>query len=689
MYTNKLVFEIGVEEIPAQYIKTMAGSLKSNAIEMFKSLRLNYSELNVCYTPRRFVLIVDDLEACQPSIIKVVKGPAVNVAFEADGKTPTRALCGFMNKCSKGLEDIVLENDGKREYVTVQVAMEGEKAIDLLAEPLAVLVGSIYCPNSMRWGNYPIKFIRPIRWLMAYYGNTPLAVQIECVAATSLTYGHRTLADGQIAVASAEDYFDALEKGCVILSEKDRKNSILAQIAELERDNGFRVELDDNLLEQVANIVEYPTCAVGHFEEEYLALPECIIKNPLKTQQFYFPVYRNGKIDNTFIYVRNGGTYFIENVTRGNERVLRPRLADAQFFYENDCKYTLKELANQLDDVVFIDQAGSYKDKTNRVKAMALKLATLVGYEDTDKLVDTISVLKADLVSSVVREYTDIQGIIGGVYANNDGYSADVCTAISEQYLPNYLGDDLPSSKLSAVISIADKLDTIMTLCAVGLKPSSSSDPYGLRRQTLGIFLAALNQGLDIDLRSFIEESNSLYESFYTANDESSEKYLTFLHNFFFQRLRVFLHEIKAISLSDINKISIDELNISKSMKKAETIAGIENADWYQQFVMIFNRIQRLIKGVQVNNFFDCSIQDEEAAEMFRIFRVKRGTIISLIDEENYSEAIRIIADCSLIITTFMEEHLALCDDVIKRNNRIAFFSDFCAICGRIIQLGQ
>ncbi len=687
MNKKRLVFEIGVEEIPAQYVRTMAESLKANAADLFANLRLHYEDLNVHYTPRRFALIVDGLDEAQESVTRVNKGPSVNIAFQADGQTPTPALLGFLKKCGKTPADVKIEKDGKNSYVTVEMTLEGKKTEELVAEPLASLIFSIYCPNPMRWGEYKIKFIRPIRWLMAFFGDTLLPVSIECASSAPETYGHRTLADGPKPVKNADDYERALKDSFVILTEEERKAIIRRQIAALEAANGFEAEIDEALLDKVANIVEYPTCAVGHFEEKYLALPECVIKNPLKTQQCYFPVYRNGKIDNAFIYVRNGGDYMIDNVTRGNERVLRPRLADAQFFFDNDTKHTLKDLAQQLDNVVFVEKVGSYTDKAKRVAVIAKKFAGLVDYHDDEKIDLTVSLLKADLVSSVVREYTDIQGVVGGVFARRDGYPEDVCTAISEQYLPNFFGDSLPSTRFSAIVSIADKLDSIISLCAAGLKPTGSADPYGLRRQALSIFQIALDQGFDVDLDAFIRDVAGMYAPFYQAAGETTDENVEFLHNFFLQRLRVFLHEVKGIAISDIDRISVDDLNIYKSMKKAQMIQEIGETDWYKQFIQIFNRMQKLIKNMHVDAKFDPCLPDAEAADMFRVFTGKREEIVRMVDEEEYSGAIRQIAACAESITAFMENCRALCDDEALRCNRIAFFDDFCAVCGRIIQL--
>ncbi len=687
MNRQSFVFEIGVEEIPSQYVATMADSFKDSAVKLFHELRLDYEDIKVYFTPRRFALLVSGLVEAQEQVSVTVKGPAKKIAFNEDG-TASKALQGFLKKNQKTLEDVFTLSDEKAEYVAIQVVHAGGNTIEILKDGLAKLITQIYNPNPMHWGNYKIKFIRPIRWLLAMYGDQVIPTEIECAKAQNQSYGHRTLANYAITISSAENYISELREAFVIVDQNDRKNRILSQLHDIEKAHGFTVEIDDSLLDEITNIVEFPTCAVGYFDERFLALPECIIKDPLKTQQRYFPVYVDGKISNCFVYTRNGGSYYIDNVTRGNERVLRPRLEDAEFFYANDLKTTMKEKAQALRDVVFVDKGGSYADKSYRVSQIAKRFAAYVGYKETEKIEKTAEIMKADLISSVVREYTNTQGLVGAVYAEKEGYESDVCTAIKEQYLPNFHGDKLPSEALSAIMSIVDKLDSVMCLSSVGLKPAGSGDPYGLRRQVLGIFFIALEKGFDIDFDKFIQECAYLYKDNLSAENESVEEYVKFIQAFFYQRLKVFLHDEKGFSVEDLDKISVSDLNIYKSVKKAELIGRICEHQWYLDFLQIFNRIVKLIKSSKdTTKGFDNGVVDEAAAEMYGAFEKERSSIVDAIDSENYETAIKKIASVGKSINNFMENNMALCDEEGKRMNRLAFFSDFCEICGKIIQI--
>lgn len=686
MNKETCVFEIGVEEIPAQYVATMADSFRQNALTLLSELRLEYERLVVYYTPRRFVLLVYGLADEQTLLKQTMKGPAKKIAFEQDG-VPSKALEGFLKKNAKTVDDVYFITDGKSEYVAVDITMSGQRTIEVLKDGFSKLILQIYNPNPMRWGNYRIKFIRPIRWLMAVYGNQVINAKIECADANNITYGHRILAPYPITILSAKDYMTEMEKVFVIVDQEKRKQLIVSQIHELEKKYNFNVEIDDMLLNEVSNIVEYPTCAVGHYEEKYLSLPECIIKDPLKSQQRYFPVYINNKLTNAFIYTRNGGKLAIENVTCGNERVLRPRLEDAEFFYNSDMKTTISDKAESLHNVMFVDNGGSYGDKVLRIEAIALKLAENIGYQEKELIKQSARIMKADLVSSVVREYTNLQGLVGGVFARNEGYDPRICTAISEQYLPNYYGDKLPTEILSAIMSIADKLDSFMCLCAVGLKPAGSSDPYGLRRQILGVFNIALAMEIDLDLDQFVIGCINLYLNYIAIQKETKEHYIEFLLDYLYQRLRVFLHDEKKYSFDLLDKISLKDLNVYKSVKKILMIKNIANEEWYLDFLQIFNRIVKLIKSSKNEySVFDANLSDVQAKTMFDAFYAEKKAILEAINREEYEVAIQKIADIGKTINLFMENNIALCDNTELRQNRLAFFVEFCDTCSNIIQ---
>lgn len=688
MNTRDFVFELGIEEIPAQYVKTMADSFHANLKSTLEELHIPFEKLQLFYTPRRLAAYVSAMAESQDEVQQLIKGPAAKVAFEQDGVTPSRALQGFLKKIAKDVSDVTIQSDGKADYVYVNNIKRGVSVEEALPGPLAEVVRRIYQPNPMRWANFKMRFVRPVRWALCMYGDKVIPVSLECACGGNTTIGNRALSDKAIVIPSAEDYFRLMEENHVIVELEERKNQILRQLQQIETIYGVEVDKDPSLLEEICNLVEYPTCAVGHFEENYLAMPDVIIQTPMKTQQRYFPIYKGGKMYNGFVVVRNGDNKHIENVVKGNERVLRSRLADAQFFYDEDKKTTLSEKAALLENVVFITKAGSYADKITRVMAIANRLAQKVGFTNVDELSTAISLMKADLVSSVVREYTEIQGIMGGVFARNDGYSEDICTAISEQYLPTFYGDKLPSTELSAILSISDKLDTIMSLVAVNLKPSGSADPYGIRRQILGVLATMLAYHFDVNLDAFIQECSDLYAPMYQEEGETKDSFLQFLSTFFVQRLKVFLTDEKGYSAEDVAKISVNTINIYRSINKANAIHNVAATDWYQEFERIFNRVAKLIKNNATESLFNADVSDPEAEKMFSSYYNIRSRIAEMIKDQNYEDAIAAVARFGREIDTFMSDNLALCEDETRKNNRIAFFQDFCVLCSDIISIG-
>lgn len=688
MKKNNYVLELGVEEIPAQYIITMAESMKENAKRTLDEQGLSYDLVNVLYTPRRMALLIDGLADSQPDRLLQKKGPAKKNAFNEEGE-PTIALLGFLKKNGVTMDDIFTIFEDNNEYIAISKLEKGKRTMDILGACMEKVILSIYNPNPMRWASYKIKFIRPIRWILSLYADKHLPVKLECAESSNLTYGHRTLASRAVEVRSSDDYVQTLREVFVLVDQDERRRSILAQIDSIEKKYDCLVEKDEMLLEEINNLIEYPTTAMGVFEEKYISLPECVIKSPLKTQQRYFPVYRNGKIFNAFVFVRNGNSDNIDNVIAGNERVIRPRLADAKFFFDKDSETTLIEKSTMLEKVVFVNKLGSYADKEKRVIMIAKKFANIVGFDDMNKIEAVGKLMKADLVSNLVREYTEIQGLVGGEFAALERFSEDVCRAISEQYLPNFSGDSLPSSSLAAIMSIADKIDTVMGLCAIGLKPTSSADPYGLRRQVLGVFLIAHDRLFDVDLDQFIDDCAPIYESF--VNDDPNQSFadfIEFVKSFFLQRLKVFLHDQMDFAKDELDVVSLDDLNIYKSVKKVKLIRAVSDTGWYKDFMQIYKRIQNLVAdAVVVESARKGSVNDATAKGMYKAYSDRKEKILQSINDERYEDAIKLIAECAVYINKFMDNNKALSDDVNIRNKRVAFFTEFCEVCSHIIKI--
>ena len=482
--SKTLLLEIGTEEVPAHVMPGILSQLKENAAKTFEELRIEYKNIKTLGTPRRSALLVEGLAEQQADLSKENRGPAVNIAFDADGN-PTKAAQGFARGQGVKPEELVTK-DG---YVYAMVHEKGGQTADLLGETLKGLVDGLNFPNNMHWADLDYKFIRPLRWLVALYGQDVIDFEVANVKSGRTSRGHRFLSEGDFEIANAEDYVEACRKASIIVDQNERCEMIRQQIAEVAAANGGQAEVNEDLLEEVLYLVEYPTALCGKFDEKYLALPAEAVITPMRDHQRYFPVLKDGQLLPLFITIRNGGKEYLETVQHGNERVLRARLEDAQFFFDEDRKKTLEQHGEKLKTVVFQDGLGTIYDKALRLEVLAGYIADAIGANEQDKkdAVRAAKLAKADLVTGMVTEFTELQGVMGREYALLDGETKAVAQAIDEHYMPRFAGDSQPASVAGRIVSLADKIDTIVGTFSRGLIPTGSQDPFALRRQALGI----------------------------------------------------------------------------------------------------------------------------------------------------------------------------------------------------------
>lgn len=482
--SKTLLLEIGTEEVPAHVMPGILSQLKENAAKTFEELRIEYKNIKTLGTPRRSALLVEGLAEQQADLSKENRGPAVNIAFDADGN-PTKAAQGFARGQGVKPEELVTK-DG---YVYAMVHEKGGQTVDLLGDTLKGLVDGLNFPNNMHWADLDYKFIRPLRWLVALYGQDVIDFEVANVKSGRTSRGHRFLSEGDFEIANAEDYVEACRKASIIVDQNERCEMIRQQIAEVAAANGGQAEVNEDLLEEVLYLVEYPTALCGKFDEKYLALPAEAVITPMRDHQRYFPVLKDGQLLPLFITIRNGGKEHLETVQHGNERVLRARLEDAQFFFDEDRKKTLEQHGEKLKTVVFQDGLGTIYDKALRLEVLAGYIADAIGANEQDKkdAVRAAKLAKADLVTGMVTEFTELQGVMGREYALLDGETKAVAQAIDEHYMPRFAGDSQPASVAGRIVSFADKIDTIVGTFSRGLIPTGSQDPFALRRQALGI----------------------------------------------------------------------------------------------------------------------------------------------------------------------------------------------------------
>ena len=534
-----LLFEIGTEEIPAHVMPHLLEDLAQLAETMLKEHRLSYEKVRTLGTPRRAALIVTGLAERQEDINTETRGPSVAIAFDADGN-PTKAGAGFAR--GQGVDpSALIQRDG---YVYASVHESGAATAELLTSLLPDLVRAIPLPNSMRWGDLDFRFIRPIRWFVALYGTEIVPFTLAGVTSGNHSRGHRTLAPADFVITSAEDYEAACEKAYIIVDPERRRAMICEQITETAKACGGTAEITPDLLEEVLYLVEYPTALSGSFEEKYLALPAEAVITPMRDHQRYFPVKAaDGSLLPAFITVRNGGKAHLDVVAHGNERVLRARLADAQFFFDEDRKKSLAEHREKLKTVVFQRGLGSMYEKTERLMALTTAIVEEMAAGDADDaaLADArraAELSKADLVTGMVTEFTELQGIMGREYALLDGESPAVARAIDEQYMPRFAGDELPQTLLGVALSVADKIDNIVGTFSQGRIPTGSQDPFGLRRQALGLVLMLIEQESTMLLSDLVDEACDLYDL-----EEFRDKMQVYVADFIRLRLKNVLSE--------------------------------------------------------------------------------------------------------------------------------------------------
>ena len=594
-----LLFEIGTEEIPAHVMPHLLEDLAQLAETMLKEHRLSYEKVRTLGTPRRAALIVMGLAERQEDVNTETRGPSVAIAFDADGN-PTKAGAGFAR--GQGVDpSALIQRDG---YVYASVHESGAATAELLTSLLPDLVRAIPLPNSMRWGDLDFRFIRPIRWFVALYGTEIVPFTLAGVTSGNHSRGHRTLAPADFVITSAADYEAACEKAYIIVDPERRRAMICEQITETAKACGGTAEITPDLLEEVLYLVEYPTALSGSFEEKYLALPSEAVITPMRDHQRYFPVKAaDGSLLPAFITVRNGGKAHLDVVAHGNERVLRARLADAQFFFDEDRRKSLAEHREKLKTVVFQRGLGSMYEKTERLTALTTAIVEEMAAGDADgtALADArraAELSKADLVTGMVTEFTELQGIMGREYALLDGESPAVACAIDEQYMPRFAGDELPQTPLGVALSVADKIDNIVGTFSQGRIPTGSQDPFGLRRQALGLVLMLIEQESTMLLSDLVDEACDLYDL-----EEFRDKMQVYVADFIRLRLKNVLSErgvrydVQEAVLGDVDLVA----DVPVRAAYVERLLASDGADaLVQSFVRVGN-IARSVTGGTVD----------------------------------------------------------------------------------------
>ncbi len=645
-----LLIEVLVEELPAvPFLKELPNIEKKWSDILQKNNLL--CEFSFFYTPRRLVLWHREFKAKQDDATQEFFGAPVAMAYK-DGE-PTNAAIGFAKKCGVEVSELKTTVQNGKEVLFYEKQISGKPTKEILNELVNEFISSLNFGKSMRWGSFKESFIRPIKSLSIMLSDEVVEGELFGIKSSNFTYGHRMVSYDKVYFDFAGDYFCKLSKAGVILDQEQRKEMILNSIKELETKNNVKVEIDEELLDEVVAITEYPTPLLGTFSESFLKLPPEVIITSMKEHQRYFAVHKNGKLANNFCVVTNANTTEFSKIIAGNERVLKPRLTDAMFFYENDLKRGLD--TSRLSSVLFADGLGSLQDKTDREVKVCKYLADKLKFEPKDTLVQAVNLGKADLMSEMVYEFTELQGLMGYYYANELGIDSNIALALKEQYLPDGVDSELPSSEFSAIVALANKIDTIFGLFSIGKIPSGAKDPYALRRAAFGVLKILNEYKFDIEIDVMIEELSHNYK-------ELDKKLVL---EFFEDRLQSIVNVnpsvLKAV-------LATNERNISKVVSKVNALNAIVNSSDFKEVSSTFKRVANIIKDVDTNGRIEINEGLFEQDEEQNLYK-KYNAIVSN-SYDNYEDHLDALFGIKPELDMFFDKVFVNHDNLNIRQNR-------------------
>ena len=659
-----LLFEIGAEEIPAGFMPNILGQLKQLAETKLNDAHLPFESIATYGTPRRLALIVKGLGDTSAEISERHKGPSASIAYDAEGNA-TKAAIGFARGKGLDVADLVVE-DG---YIYAETKTAGVPAKDIVTDMLPQLITGLNFPKSMHWGNLDAKFVRPVRWLVALLDEEVIPVEFATVKSGNVTRGHRFLGADEITIKNAASYVDTLKENFVMVDQDARRELISKQLHDIAASKNASIVWDDDLLEEINYLVEWPTALCGGFEESYLALPDAAIITPMKDHQRYFPlVDQDGKLLPMFLTVRNGSDHSIEVVQAGNERVLRARLDDAKFFFNEDRKKPLIDRQDGLTKIVFQEGLGNLADKTERL----LKLGRVFGeecglHEDAAVVLERATELaKTDLTTGMVTEFTELQGVMGKEYALLDGESPEVAEAIFEQYLPRFAGDVLPQTEAGKVLSIIDKVDNIVATFSRGLIPTGSQDPYALRRQTIGILNILLGSEWNISLRPIFKASMELLN---VAADKQ-EELLNQVEEFFTLRLKnIFLDREVPHHVIDL-LLSNNELSVADAEGLVNALLA-NRIDENVELVQAYTRMYNLVKDVEYTGVNSDLLKEDAEKALFEAASKASEASLAAWEANDYAAVVAVPATLVPAINKFFEDVMVMDKDEAIKANRL------------------
>ena len=672
--TNGFSFllEIGTEDLPARFIPPAMQQLRENTRKILNDNHIRFSEIKTYGTPRRLAIIAEGIPLMQEDRIKEVFGPSKKVAFDENGN-PTKAAIGFAQGQGVSIESLTLRKKDKGEYIAAVLEEKGILVREILPEILKKIVLAIHLPKSMRWGDNSLRFVRPIRWLMALFDNEVVGFEIDGIKSGNLTKGHRFLSPAAFLLKEISSYKRLLANNCVVVDHEERKKIIVAGMKALLVPFSEKHIDDEELLDTVVNLVEYPVPVLATFSGEYLKLPKELLTTVMKGHQKYFAVEdKDGKITNHFVVISNTSEENSDTVRVGAERVIRARFEDAKFYFEEDRKKRLSERIEELRKVTFQERLGSLHGKTERLVSISGYLAGRLAPQTKDGIVRAAWLAKTDLITGAVREFPELQGTMGKYYALLDGEEKEVAEALEEQYLPRHSGGELPHTDAGALLSIADKADNIAAFFSIGLTPTGSEDPFAHRRQALGIIAIVLNRGYGLPLRGLVDKALEALPDVKDLN-ETGRKIFQFFEN----RLEIvfadlgYTHDL----IQSILSLSID-VELGEIKERLEAIKEFKRADNFNDFLTAIKRVNNIIPKKTVPELRDNLLIEDPEKKLKGTLEAVRSELTGLLRDKRHYDSINLLTSLTEPINNFFDGVLVMDKREDIKLNRLSLLNE-------------
>lgn len=673
--SKDLLFEIGLEEVPARFLRAAMDQLKDKMVQWLEQSRLSHSDVQAYATPRRLAVLIKDVAEKQDDVEEEVKGPSRKIAQDENGNWSKAAL-GFARGQGVEPEQFTFKELNGVEYIYVTKSSTGVETSSILAEGLLGILSSMTFPKNMRWGSYDYKFVRPIRWIVALFGSDVIDMEVTGVKSGNVTRGHRFLGTDAV-VSEASAYPEVLRAQHVIVDVKERERMILEQIEGLAEEKSWKIAVKNDLLEEVLFLVETPTVLFGTFDPSFLNIPQEVLITSMREHQRYFPVLdEQGRLLPFFVTVRNGDNTSLDVIAKGNEKVLRARLSDAKFFYDEDQKLEIKDALSKLESIVFHEELGTVGDKVRRIRKIADRLGEVLQISGTDQ--ESVSraadICKFDLVTQMVYEFPELQGVMGEDYARKAGENEPVAKAVFEHYQPRSASDELPSTGVGSIVSIADKIDTIVGCFSIGIIPTGSQDPYALRRQSQGIIQILLSKQMPITLSQIFNIAIDVHAQFREMKRQGSEIRKD-LEEFFGLRVKKLLSENLRYDIVDaVIAAGFDDV-LSVVSRGDSLMNAVNSGEDFKTTVESFNRVSNLAAKASKAAVSESLFQEAAEKELYAAWLKVQKPYRTALEERDGMKALELLGQLKAAITHFFDSVMVMAEDEKIRGNRLGLLA--------------